>query len=88
MTFPVGFSRVLSVSDGLWLLHRRATLRIFFEVKYHEDNYLLCCLQEYAQGPGFLSYDRHRILGYFIDVSTWLFFDQGFLLALVATGEV
>ena len=88
MAFRVEFSRVLSVSDGLWLLHRRVTLRILFEVKYHEDNCLLCCLQEYAQSPDFLSCNRHRILGCFIDVSTWLFFDQGFLLALVAMGEV
>ena len=30
-----------------------AALRIFFKVKYREDNYLLCCLQGPAQDPGF-----------------------------------
>ena len=33
-------------------------------------------------------YIRHRTLGYFTEVSTWLFFYQGVILALVAVEEV
>ena len=59
MTLRIECSSIYSIYDRLWFLRvwkqkrdRRAALRILFEVKYRKDNYLLCCLQEYAQHPG------------------------------------